>query len=167
MDLPEPPRPDLRTSPPPDPAPAKPSHAARNWTIAVVVIFGLIVAGAISTNSEDNSGTGNGTTTGSGIDQGLGTNDASGDVTLESCQDGGQYAHDVVECKVTIHNSSDGTSDYYIEAQALRGTTVIGGLINTLVSSVPGGGTAEAKLSGLVDGKWDSVRIITVQRTAS
>jgi hypothetical protein len=49
----------------------------------------------------------------------------------------------------------------------LRGNTVIGGLINTLVSSVPCGDAAEAKLSGLVDGHWDRVRIMTVQRTAS
>jgi hypothetical protein len=89
-----------------------------------------------------------------------------GDATLGSCQDGGQYAREVVECKVTIDNSSDGTSDYYIEAQALRESIVIGGLINTQVCSLPGTGTAEAKLSGLVD-QWDSVRIITVQRTAS
>jgi len=36
-----------------------------------------------------------------------------------------------------------------------------------LASSMPGGGAAEAKLSGLVDGHWDRVRIMTVQRTAS
>jgi hypothetical protein len=152
--------------PPSPPSPRK-DHTARNWTIAIVVIFGLIVAGAIAKNSEDNSGTGNDTTTDSRIDQGIATNDASGDVTLGSCQDCGQYARELVECKVTPHNSSDGTSDYYIEAQALRGSSVIGGLINTLVSSVPGGCPAEAKLSGLVDGQCDSVRIIMVQRTAS
>ena len=103
----------------------------------------------------------------SSVDQGFGSQDASGDVTLESCRDGGQYAHNMVECKIIIHNTSDGTSDYYIEAQALRGDTVVGGLINAAVSSVPGAGTAEAKLTGVVDGQWDSVRIIEVQRTAS
>jgi hypothetical protein len=101
-----------------------------------------------------------------GIDSGLGTQDASGDVTLSSCSEG-QFSSEVVECTVTIHNTSDGTSDYYIEAQALRDGIVIGGLINASVSSVPGGGTAEADLSGVVDGQWDSVRIVTVQRTAS
>ena len=96
----------------------------------------------------------------------MGTQDASGDVALGSCREG-EFSHESVECKVTIHNTSDGTSDYYIEGQALRDGVVIGGLINASVSSVPGGGTAEADLAGVVDGPWDSVRIITVQRTAS
>ncbi len=109
----------------------------------------------------------NETTNGSGIDQGFATNDAAGDARSDRAKMVGQYALDVGECKVTIHNSSDGASDHYIGAQALLGSTVIVGLINTLASPVPGGGTAEAKLSGLVDGQWDSVRIITVQRTAS
>jgi hypothetical protein len=69
--------------------------------------------------------------------------------------------------QATIHNASDGPSEYCIEAQAMRGSTVIGGLINTLVSAVPGGGTANAKLTGVVDGNWDSLRLIAVQRTAS
>jgi hypothetical protein len=76
----------------------------------------------------------------SGINQGPGTQDASGDVTLGSCREG--FSHEIVEGKVTIHNTSYGTSDYYIEGQALRGGVVIGGLINASVSSVPGGGTA-------------------------
>jgi hypothetical protein len=29
---------------------------------------------------------------------------------------------------------------------------------------VPGGGTREAEMAGFVDGHWDSVRIISVQR---
>jgi len=147
----------------PAPAPAK-NNSARNWTIAVGVIIALIVIGALNKNSDSSTTT---HTEDTGIDSGLGTNDASGDVTLSSCHDGGQYAHTIVECKVTIHNTSDGTSDYYIEAQAQRDGVVIGGLINAAVSSVPGGGTAEAKLTGVADGTWDSVRLITVQRTAS
>jgi hypothetical protein len=163
VDLPEPPRPDLRTPPPPPTS--RKDHSARNWTIAVVVIFGLIILGAMNKNASDSTGNENGVEE-SGIDQGFGTEDASGDVTLGSCREG-PYSHESVECMLTIHNSSDGTSDYYIEGQALRDGIVIGGLINALVSSVPGGGTAEADLTGVVDGPWDSVRITTVQRTAS
>ncbi len=116
-------------------------------------------------NSSSSAGdTGNETE--SGIDPGLGTQDASGDVTLESCREGA-FSNKSVECKVTIHNTSDGTSDYYIEGQAVRDGIVVGGLINAAVSSVPAGGTAEVNLSGVVDGPWDTVRIITVQWTAS
>ena len=112
-------------------------------------------------NSSSSAGdTGNETE--SGIDPGLGTQDASGDVTLESCREGA-FSNKSVECKVTIHN----TSDYYIEGQAVRDGIVVGGLINAAVSSVPAGGTAEVNLSGVVDGPWDTVRIITVQWTAS
>lgn len=69
-------------------------------------MFALIVAGAIAKNNEDNSGLGNDTTD-SGIDQGLGTNDASGDVSL------GDFETDfgLITCDVTIVNSSDGRSD--------------------------------------------------------
>jgi hypothetical protein len=70
---------------------------ARNWTIAVVVLIGLIVLGAIAQNNEDSRG------------------DAFGDVTLGSCHDGGQDARDLVQCKITIHNSSGDTAVYSIE----------------------------------------------------
>jgi hypothetical protein len=121
---------------------------ARNWTIAVVVIIGLIVLGAMAKNNEDSKG------------------NAFGDVTLGSCHDGGQDGGDLVGCKITIHNSlgPGGRANYVIEAQALRGNTVVGGVIRTLVLDVPAGGTREAELGGFVDGYWDSVRIISVQR---
>jgi hypothetical protein len=45
---------------------------ARNWTIAVVVIIGLIAFGAMAQNNEDSKG------------------NAFGDVTLGSCHDGGR-----------------------------------------------------------------------------
>jgi hypothetical protein len=65
---------------------------------------------------------------------------------------------------ITIHNSSGATAVYVIEAQALRENTVVGGVIRTLVLDMPGGGTREAELGGFVDGYWDSIRIISVQR---
>jgi hypothetical protein len=135
----------LPTPPSPPPSPPK-GHVARNWTIAVVVIIGLIVLWAMAKNDEDSKG------------------NAFGDVTLGSCHDGGQDPSDFVECKITIHNSSGDTAVYSIEAQALRGNTVVGSLHTGLFFDVPGGGTREAELGGFVDGYWDRIRIISVQR---
>jgi hypothetical protein len=138
----------------------------RNATLAAVVTFvGLITLAGMAKNTEL-PGTTDTQVEDSGIDPGLGTQDASGDVTLGSCHEG-QFSRKSVECNVTIHNTSDGTSDYYIEGQARLDGVVIGGLINASVLSVPSGGTAEVELVGVVDGPWDSVRIITAQRTAS
>jgi hypothetical protein len=89
---------------------------------------------------------------------------AFGDVELGSCHDGGQDARELVECMSTIHNASGGTAGYTMEAQALWGNTVVGGLIHTLVLDVPDGGTRQATLGGVVDEQWDGVRIISVQR---
>lgn len=90
MNLPEPPRPDLTGPPPPPPSRLRKDHSARNWTIAIVVIVGLIIVGAMNKNASDSTGdTGNESSVeDSGIDPGLGTQDASGDVTLESCREG-------------------------------------------------------------------------------
>jgi hypothetical protein len=52
------------------------------------------------------------TTNDSGVDQGLGAEEASGDVNLGACK----VNFGVVTCELTIVNSSDGRSDYYIEA---------------------------------------------------
>ena len=153
-------------SPPPSPPPSpRKDHTARNWSIAIVVIFGLIVAGAIARNSEDNSGTGNDTTTDSGIDQGLAANDASGDVSVGDCEtDFGS-----ITCDVTIVNSSDGRSDYYIEATIEDPSGAKVGTANTFVTGVEGGQTAKDELTGTFSGggKNLSVRLTEVQRTAS
>jgi hypothetical protein len=127
-------------------------------TLVVVVAAGLFSYAALSPKKSTGS---------PGIGTGLGTNDASGDVTLGSCHDGGPGARDLVTCTVSIVNHSDGTSDYYIEGQAEEGGTIVGGVINAVVNAVPPGGNATAKLSGVVDGRWSGVRIIEVQRTAS
>jgi hypothetical protein len=152
--------------PPPSPPPSpRKDHTARNWTIAVVVIFGLIVAGAIAKNSEDNSGTGNDTTTDSGIDQGLATNDASGDVSVGDCETDFGF----ITCDVTIVNSSDGRSDYFIEATIEDPSGAKVGTANTFVTGVEGGQTALDELTGTFSGggKNLSVRLTEVQRTAS
>jgi hypothetical protein len=56
------------------------------------VIFGLIVAGAIATDS--------------GIDQGIATNDPSGDVSVGDCE----TEFGLLTCDITIVNSSDARS---------------------------------------------------------
>lgn len=146
-----------------------PARKRAKWPWIVGGIVALLIVGSALGSTQ--SGTGNGTDTGgttdSGISQGFGSQDASADVSLGKCHDGGQYAREVVECSLLITNHSDGTSDYYIEAQASMGGTVLGGLINASVSSVPAGGEAQAKLQGLADGKWDTIKVIQVQRTAS
>ena len=152
--------------PPPSPPPSpRKDHTARNWSIAIVVIFGLIVAGAIARNSEDNSGTGNDTTTDSGIDQGLAANDASGDVSVGDCETDFGF----ITCDVTIVNSSDGRSDYYIEATIEDPSGAKVGTANTFVTGVEGGQTAKDELTGTFSGggKNLSVRLTEVQRTAS
>jgi hypothetical protein len=173
MDLPEPPRPglrllppprpDLRAPPPPPPSRSRKDHSARNWTIAIGVIFGLIVAGAIAKNSEDNSGTD--TTTDSGIDQGIATNDASGDVSVGDCE----TEFGLLTCDVTIVNSSDDRSDYLIDATVEDSSGAKVGIANTYVTGVEGGQTAKAELTGTFSGEGTnlSVRLTEVQRTAS
>lgn len=153
--------------PPPPPAPQAPKKS-RAWlwtTLVVVVVFGLIVAGAIAKNNEDNSGTGNDTTTNSGIDQGLATNDASGDVSVGDCETDFGF----ITCDVTIVNSSDGRSDYFIEATVEDSSGAKVGTANTFVTGVEGGQTAKDELTGTFSGggKNLSVRLTEVQRTAS
>jgi hypothetical protein len=150
------------------PAPSPPAspqkdHTARNWTIAVVV--GLIVAGAIAKNNEDNSGLGNETTNDGGIDQGFATNDASGDVSVGDCE----TEFGFITCDVTIVNSSDGRSDYFIEATIEDPSGAKVGTANTFVTGVEGGQTALDELTGAFSGggKNLSVRLTEVQRTAS
>jgi hypothetical protein len=165
MEPPEPPGPDLRAPPPSPPSRSRKDHAARNWTIAIVVIFGLIVAGAIAKNSQDNSGIGNDTTTDSGIDQGIATDDASGDVSVGDCE----TEFGLLTCDITIVNSSDSRSDYLIDATVEDPSGAKVGIANTFVTGVEGGQTAKAELTGTFSGAGTnlSVRLTEVQRTAS
>jgi hypothetical protein len=159
---------ECRISLPPAPPTPQASKKSRAWlwaTLGVVVVFGLIVAGAIAKNSEENSGTGNDTTTDSGIDQGVATNDASGDVSVGDCETDFGF----ITCDVTIVNSSDGRSDYFIEATIEDPSGAKVGTANTFVTGVEGGQTALDELTGTFSGgaKNLSVRLTEVQRTAS
>jgi hypothetical protein len=75
----------------------------------------------------------------------------------------------VVTCPLTIVNSSDGRSDYYVEATLEDSSGAKMGTANTLISGVEGGQTARDELTGTVTGRAKDVnaRITTVQRTAS
>jgi hypothetical protein len=127
--------------------------------IAVVVILGLIIWAGMAKNAEPLG------TSDSGIDPGLGTQDASGDVSVGNCE----RDFGLITCDITIVNSSDGRSDYYIEAtiEDSSGTKV--GTANTFVTGVEGGQTAKDELSGTFSGGGGnlSVRLTEVQRTAS
>jgi hypothetical protein len=167
-DVTQPPRPDLMR-PPPSPgrapsAPPKRSHAARNATIVVVVLVGLIIWAGIQKNAEP-PGTSDTPVENGGIDPGLGTQDASGDVSVGACE----TDFGLITCGVTIVNSSDGRSDYYIEATIEDPSGAKVGTANTLVTGVEGGQTAKDELTGTFSGagKDLSVRLTEVQRTAS
>jgi hypothetical protein len=151
MDLPEPPHPDLRAPLPSPPSRSRKHHSARDWAIAIVVILGLIVAGAIAKNSV--------------IDQGTATNDPSGDVSVGDCE----TEFGLLTCDVTIVNSSDDRSDYLIDATVEDPSGAKVGIANTFVTGVEGGQTVKAELTGTFSGAGTnlSVRLTEVQRTAS
>jgi hypothetical protein len=113
-------------------------------------------AAACSVSSSTNS---------NGVGQGIGANDASGDVKLGDCKS----SYGIVECQLTITNSSDGTSDYFIEGviENAAGDNIGDG--NGTASHVAGGQTARTKLTLIANGnpKDYTVKITTVQRTAS
>jgi glycine cleavage system regulatory protein len=66
-------------------------------------------------------------------------------------------------------NSSDGRSDYYIEASVEDSSGAKVGTANTLVTGVDGEQTAKDELTGTFSGKGKdlTVRLTEVQRTAS
>jgi hypothetical protein len=158
-----PPKAPMELPPRPDVPAKRVDHSARNWTIAVVIIIGLIVYGATSKNAsapDSNSGVED-----SGIDQGLGTNDASGDVSLGSCS----VDFKIVTCQVNIHNNSDGRSDYFIEATITDSSGTNVGSGNAFATGVEGGQDAKTDLTGVISGSDENVNveITQIQRTAS
>lgn len=100
-----------------------------------------------------------------GVGQGLGTKDASGDVSVGTCDTN----FGIITCKITITNPTDGRSDYYIEATVEDASGVKVGTANTLVTGVEAGQTARDELTGTYTGKAKglTVRLTEVQRTAS
>ena len=93
------------------------------------MIFGLIVAGAIATDS--------------GINQGIATNDPSGDVSVGDCE----TEFGLLTCDITIVNSSDARSDYLIDATVEDPSGAKVGIANTFVTGVEGGQTVKAELT--------------------
>jgi hypothetical protein len=120
----------------------------------IAILLGALVA--CETSSTTDTG---------GIDPGFGTQDASGDVSMGNCK----VDFGVVTCQLEIHNSSDGRSDYYIEASFTDADGVNVGSGNAYVQGIEGGQDAKTDLIGTISGggKDVHVKITTVQRTAS
>lgn len=125
-------------------------------TAVLLVSLTLLVAISCSTTSSSSGSVG----------QGLGSNDASGDVTLGTCKSG---FGGIVTCKLTILNHSEKTSDYFIEAEVDDASGANVGTANAMAQHVGAGQTAKAELTGFVsgNGKNVTVKITQVQRTAS
>src|SRR4051794_2021727 len=152
---PPPPPPPVGLPPTPIGPPQKRKEFYQRWWFWVAAAFVVLIA--IGASSGDNSsGSKSGSTSGgndSGIGTGFGSQDASADVSISDCHDGGQYLHEAVTCTVSITNHSDGTSDYYIEGQALNGSTAGGGLTNASGSHGTGNGPPRARRPGLAAGR--------------
>ena len=129
----------------------------RKWLIGALLASPLLIgACSVETSSDEN---------GDGIGQGFGSEDASGDVSVGACE----TDFGIITCDVTIVNSSDGRSDYYIEATLEDSSGAKVGTANTLMTGVEGGQTAKDELIGTFSGKGKglAVRLTEVQRTAS
>jgi hypothetical protein len=127
--------------------------------------FGLILLLGMAENAVSPRTTDTPTNDSGDIHSGLATKDAPGDVSVDACDvDPG-----VLTCDVTIVNSSDGRSDYYIEATIGDASGAKVGTANTLVTGLEGGQRAEDELTGTFsgNGKKLALRLTEVQRTAS
>ena len=127
------------------------------WLIGALLAGPLLIGACDMESSSDENG--------DGIGQGLGSQDASGDVSVGDCE----TDFGIITCDVTIVNSSDGRSDYFIDATVEDSSGAKVGTANTLVSGVEGGQTAKDELIGTFSGKGKelTVRLTEVQRTAS
>jgi len=119
-----------------------------------VAVLALLTVGCETSSTPDN-----------GIDPGLGSKDASGDVSLGKCS----VEFKIVTCQVNIHNSSDGRSDYFIEATFTDSSGTNVGSGNAFATGVEGGQDAKTDLTGTISGQDENVKvkITQVQRTAS
>jgi hypothetical protein len=94
----------------------------RKWLIGALLVGPLLIGACdLETSSDQN---------GDGISEGLGSQDASGDVSVGDCE----TDFGIITCDVTIVNSSDGRSDYYIEASVEDPSGAKVGTANTLVN---------------------------------
>lgn len=161
----------MATPPPPPfrqekPALAKTSHAARNGMIATVATFlGLTLLVGMSKSTESPRTTDMPIKDSGGIDSGLETQDALGDVSVGACN----TDFGLLRCEVTIVNSSGGRSDYDIEATIENPSGAKVGTARTMVTGVEGGQTAKDELIGTFTGRGKklTLRLEKVQRIAS
>jgi hypothetical protein len=114
----------------------------KKGTLASVIVFALCVGCGTTTSDNNDSG---------GIDPGFGSQDASGDVSLVQGSCDGGYG--ILTCKLDITNSSDGTSDYYIEAEIDDASGANIGTANAFVQHVAGGQSAHTELTGTLYGE--------------
>jgi hypothetical protein len=148
--------------PPPEPTAPRVQKKRHYLLWGIVIVVAVIGIAELTTKSETP------TTTVPGVGQGLGSQDASGDVSLGDCS----TSYGVVTCDLTIVNHSDGISDYYIEAVAEDSTGANVGSGNGVADHVEAGQTAKADLTVILSagaGKPSdiTIRLTQVQRTAS
>jgi hypothetical protein len=153
---------------PPTPNP-KPKRRGRKLLIALSIVGGLLLVGAV---------VGNGTPSDpapaaaaapkpkpkpkSGVSQGLGTKDASADVKIVAFTKG-EFSSEV---ELLITNHSDGRSDYYVELSLLDADGTNVGWTNAMAMAVEPGQKAKATAPVVEDGAVKA-KVHEVQRTAS
>ncbi|MFN7150682.1 MAG: hypothetical protein ACK4V6_14555 [Microthrixaceae bacterium] len=131
-----------------------------------------VIASAESSDSSDSPETTEASADGGSdttISQGLGSADASSDVTAVSIVTEGEEPFLIQSAKVTITNNSEGTSDYFITvaAETPDGATRFGETIVSAMALEPGQ-TTEATTMFFEDLPPDAVAVVKeVQRTAS
>lgn len=132
----------------------------RKFILAAVAALTLLGAacGDVASDTDSSSG-------GSGIDQGMGSADASGDVKVTAFA--GPDVLGLYTATVEVTNHSSGTSDYYIEANVLDPQGTVTGYTNGLVNQLAAGAKASLDLIPTEAGDGYTVQITTVQRTAS
>jgi hypothetical protein len=129
------------------------------WAIGAVVVIGVIACGASCSNTNSNNG----------ISQGLGSQDATKDVSVTTCKsepDGLGGTEPKVVLSIVNHSSK--RSDYFIEVQLVGfdGSRVGDG--NDLVTGLnPDQSSIETVADATANSKEFTCRIQTVQRTAS
>jgi hypothetical protein len=95
--------------------PPKPSRMGRNvvlGTLGLIVTVIVVIAVASNNKKTDNTPAAQGSTSASGVSQGLGANDATGDVVIGKLVT--QADTDISEAPVTITNHSSKRSDYFV-----------------------------------------------------
>jgi hypothetical protein len=151
--------------PPPTTPPPKPKrHLGRkvSATIGALLVAGVIIS---ALNSGGSSQTGTASQPSSGISQGLGSADASGDVSIDSHTY--DFSDGMATGTITVVNHSSKRSDYYVEMTFFDASGANVGMGNALVSNVDPAQTAHATVTGTYTGTVDRIKITQVQRTAS